>query len=284
MVGAGASGAEIASAYARFGTDVVLFDIADAVLPTEDVDISKVVQRCFTQQGIKLSLGIGLNSAESGESEVRYSHSEGEGSAEWLVLAAGRRPDIEALGLGALGIQLSTNGLIEVDERGETSIAGIYAIGDLVNGPALAHKASEEGIIAVEAAFGLRVEPLEHAFIPRATFCSPNVASFGLTESQAREAGFDVVIARVPFSSVGAAQAYGETSGLVKLVGDRSLGEILGGHVVGQRAMELMQQVLNVRSLEGGFPELARIVHSHPTFSELISEAGRGADGWQIHG
>jgi len=165
-----------------------------------------------------------------------------------------------------------------------TSRPGVYAIGDLVPGPALAHKASDEGIIAVEAAAGLETHPLVYADIPRATFCTPNVASFGLTEEQAREQGHDVVIGKVQFGAVGAGAVYGDRQGMVKIVGERKYGELLGAHIVGSKATELIQELVNVRAMEGGFSEVAHMVHGHPTLSEAVMEAARAADGWLIHG
>ena len=181
-------------------------------------------------------------------------------------------------------MKLGEDGLIEVDGRMRTSVAGIYAIGDLVPGPALAHKASDEGVIAVEDAAGLATHPLEHIDIPRATFCTPNVASFGLTEAQAREAGHDVVIGKVQYGAVGAGTVYGDRTGVIKIVGERKYGELLGGHVVGAKATELIQELVNAKALEGGYPEVARIVHGHPTLAEGVMEAARAADGWLIHG
>ena len=200
------------------------------------------------------------------------------------MIAAGRGPDVEALGLDAAGVALGPAGLIEVDGRMRTSVEGVYAIGDLVPGPALAHKASDEGVIAVEDAAGLPTHPLEYIDIPRATFCTPNVASFGLTEAQAREAGHDVVVGKVQYGAVGAGTVYGDRTGVIKIVGERKYGELLGGHIVGAKATELIQELVNAKSLEGGYPEVARIVHGHPTLSEGVMEAARAADGWLIHG
>jgi dihydrolipoamide dehydrogenase len=148
----------------------------------------------------------------------------------------------------------------------------------------LAHKASDEGVIAAEDIAGLKTHPIVHVDIPRATFCTPNVGSFGLTEAQAREQGFDVVIGKVPYGAVGGGTVYGDRTGLVKIVGESKYGELLGGHIVGSRATELIQELVNVRALEGGYPEVARIIHGHPTLSEAVMEAGRAADGWLIHG
>jgi dihydrolipoamide dehydrogenase len=284
VVGAGASGAEIASAYARLGTTTHLYEMLDRVLPTEDADISKVVARGFSRQGIDVHTGTACEQIVPGDASVTFSAAGEQVEVDWLVIAAGRGPDIEGLGLDAAGIALTDRGLIAVVETGRTSREGVYAIGDLVPGPALAHKASEEGVIAVESAAGMATHPLAAVDIPRATFCTPNVASFGLTEEQARAEGHDVVIGKVPYGAVGAGTVYGDRSGIVKVVGDRRFGELLGAHIVGTKATELIQELVNVRSLEGGYPEIARFVHGHPTLSEAVLEAARDADGWLIHG
>jgi dihydrolipoamide dehydrogenase len=284
VVGAGASGSEIASAYARLGVEVLLLEALDRVLPTEDADISKLVERGLKRQGMSIHTSTLVENIESTDSSVRFSYGAESGEVDWLVIAAGRAPDIEVLGLDAAGVKLGTGGLIEVDGAMHTSVQGVYAIGDLVHGPALAHKASDEGVIAVEDAAGLPTHPLEYIDIPRATFCTPNVASFGLTEAQAREQGHEVVVGKVQYGAVGAGTVYGDRTGLVKIVGETKYGELLGGHIVGAKATELIQELVNARALEGGYPEVARIVHGHPTLSEAVMEAGRAADGWLIHG
>ncbi|MEA2194207.1 MAG: dihydrolipoamide dehydrogenase [Solirubrobacteraceae bacterium] len=284
VVGAGASGTEIASAYARLGSDVTLYEGLDRVLPTEDADISKIAERGFKKQGITVRTGVLVEAVVSGPDGVRFTVAGEASQADWLVIAAGRAPDVENLGLEDAGIALTDSGMVAVDPAQRTSLPGVYAIGDLVPGPALAHKASDEGIIAAEDAAGLQTHPLEHVDIPRATFCLPNVASFGLTEQQARDAGHDVVVGKMGFGAVGAGTVYGDRTGLVKIVGDRTYGELLGGHIVGTKATELIQELVNVRALEGGFGEVARIVHGHPTLSEAVMEAARDADGWLIHG
>ncbi|HLJ02483.1 MAG TPA: dihydrolipoyl dehydrogenase [Solirubrobacteraceae bacterium] len=284
VVGAGASGAEIASAFARLGTEVLLFEALDRVLPTEDADISKVVDRGLKKQGIAVNTGTLVKDVQSAEQTVSCTYGDQQGEFDWLVIAAGRGPDIEALGLDAAGVKLTENGLIEVDGSLRTSVEGVYAIGDLVPGPALAHKASDEGIIAVEDAAGRPTHPIEYIDVPRATFCTPNVGSFGLTEAQAREQGYDVVVGKLQYGAVGAGTVYGDRTGMVKVVGETKYGELLGGHIVGARATELIQELVNIRALEGGYPELGRIIHGHPTLSEAVMEAGRAADGWLIHG
>jgi dihydrolipoamide dehydrogenase len=284
VVGAGASGAEIASAYARLGVEVRLFEALERVLPTEDADISRLVERGLKRQGMTIHTGTLVQNVESSDSGVKFTFGEETGEADWLVIAAGRGADVEGLGLDNLEIKQLPNGLIEVDGAMRTSVRGVYAIGDLVPGPALAHKASDEGVIAVEDAAGLETHPIEYIDVPRATFCMPNVASFGLTEEQAREQGHDVVVGKVQYGAVGAGTVYGDRTGLVKIVGETKYGELLGGHIVGAKATELIQELVNARALEGGYPEVARIVHGHPTLSEAVMEAGRAADGWLIHG
>ncbi|MGO9882597.1 MAG: dihydrolipoyl dehydrogenase [Solirubrobacteraceae bacterium] len=284
VVGAGASGAEIASGYARLGTEVLLFEALNRVLPTEDADISKVAERGFKKQGITVHTGAVVQEIESADSSVKFTFGAGEGEVDWLVIAAGRGPDIEGLGLEQGGVKLADNGQVEVDGRMRTSAEGIYAIGDLVPGPALAHKASDEGVIAAEDAAGMPTHPIDYIDVPRATFCTPNVASFGLTEAQAREQDHDVVVGKVQYGAVGAGTVYGDRTGLVKIVGDKRYGELLGGHIVGAKATELIQELVNARALEGGYPEIAHLVHGHPTMSEAVMEAARAADGWLIHG
>jgi dihydrolipoyl dehydrogenase len=303
VVGAGASGAEIASGFARLGSEVLLFEVLDRVLPTEDADISRLVERGLKRQGIQVLTGTPIEDVRAGEAGVSFTYASGsaEGGsagrsasgepaervmaeAHHLVIAAGRGPDVDALGLAAAGVELDERGLVKVDGALRTTAPGVYAIGDLVAGPALAHKASDEGIIAVEDSAGLPTHPLSHIDIPRATFCTPNVGSFGLTEEQARAQGYDVVVGKVPYGAVGGGIVYGDRAGLVKVVGESKYGELLGGHIVGSRATELIQELVNVRALEGGFPEVARAVHGHPTLSEAVMEAARAADGWLIHG
>jgi len=284
VVGAGASGAEIASAYARLGVEVLLFEALERVLPTEDEDISKLVERGLKRQGITIHTRTLVSDIATSDSGVSFTHGEESGEVEWLVIATGRAPDVGALGLEHAGVGLMETGLVEVDGAMRTTAEGIYAIGDLVQGPALAHKASDEGVIAVEDAAGLPTHPIEYIDVPRATFCTPNVGSFGLTEAQARDEGYDVVVGKVQYGAVGAGTVYGDRTGLVKIVGERKYGELLGAHIVGMRATELIQELVNARALEGGFPEVARIIHGHPTLSEAVMEAGRAADGWLIHG
>jgi dihydrolipoamide dehydrogenase len=263
---------------------VKLFEVLDRVLATEDADISRLVERGLKRQGIDIHTGTPVEGVTSGDDSVSFSYGPESAEADYLVIAAGRGPDVDALGLKNAGVELDERALVRVDGAQRTTAAGIYAIGDLVHGPALAHKASDEGIIAAEDAAGLATHPLSYVDIPRATFCTPNVGSFGLTEAQATEQGYDVVVGKVPYGAVGGGTVYGDRTGMVKVVGESKYGELLGGHIVGSRATELIQELVNVRALEGGFAEVARIVHGHPTLSEAVMEAARAADSWLIHG
>jgi dihydrolipoamide dehydrogenase len=284
VVGAGASGVELASAYARLGSTVTLIEALDRVVPSEDADISKAAARGFKKQGIDVLTGNPVSDVSSNGATTTLTVGDKQVEADLVVIAAGRGPDVEGLGLDVAGIALDERGLIAVDGALRTSVKGVWAIGDLVRGPALAHKASDEGIIAVEDAAGLATHPIVLDDIPRATFCTPNIASFGLTEEQAKAAGHDVVIGKVTYGAVGAGTVYGDRTGVVKIVGDRQYGELLGGHICGAKASDLIQELVNAKSLEGGYPEIARIVHGHPTLSEAVLEAARAADGWLIHG
>ncbi len=284
VVGAGASGSEIASGFARLGSEVLLLEALERVLPTEDADISRLVERGLKRQGIQVHTGTPVKDVQGTEESVSFSYGDQTAEVDYLVIAAGRGADIDGLGLAEAGVELDERGLVKVDGALRTSRKGVYAIGDLVAGPALAHKASDEGVIAAEDSVGMATHPIAYVDIPRATFCTPNVGSFGLTEAQAKEQGYDVIVGKVPYGAVGGGIVYGDRSGMVKLVGESKYGELLGGHIVGARATELIQELVNVRALEGGFAEVARTIHGHPTLSEAVMEAGRAADGWLIHG
>jgi dihydrolipoamide dehydrogenase len=284
VVGAGASGAEIASGFARLGSETILLEALDRVLPSEDADISRLVERGLKRQGISVHTGTPVADVKTSESGVGFTYGGESAEVDYLVICAGRGADVEGLGLTEAAVEVDERGLIKVDGAMRTSRAGVYAIGDLVAGPALAHKASDEGVIAAEDIAGLQTHPIAYVDIPRSTFCTPNVGSFGLTEAQAKEQGYDVVVGKVPYGAVGGGTVYGDRTGLVKIVGESKYGELLGGHIVGSRATELIQELVNVRALEGGYSEVARTIHGHPTLSEAVMEAGRAADGWLIHG
>lgn len=284
VIGAGASGTEIASAFGRLGTEVTLLEALDQILPLEEPEIAKVVARELKKQNVRVETGAKVASADVSDPGITLNFNDGSEEFDYVVIAAGRAPDVEGLGLDEAGVERDDRGLIKVDGRLRTSVPGIWAIGDMVPGPALAHKASDEGIIAVEDAAGQAVHELDYNFIPAVTFCHPQVASFGMTEQEAKDAGYDVVVGKVPMGAVGAPTVYGDRGGMVKIVGDKQYGELLGAHIVSVKAADLIQELVNARELEGGYSEVARIVHAHPSFAEAVMEAARATDGWLIHG
>ena len=284
VVGAGASGTEVASAFGRLGTEVVLLEALPQILPLEDKDIARAAAREIGKHGVKIVTEANIESVDAGDDEVKITYNGDTESFDYICIAAGRAPDAEGLGLDEAGVKTDDRGLIVVDGALRTSLDGVYAIGDIVPGPALAHKASDEGVIAAEDAAGLETHPIDYRFVPAVTFCYPQVASFGLTEAEARDAGYDVVVGKVPMGAVGAPTVYGDRSGLVKIVGDKKYGELLGGHIVSAKGAELIQELVVARELEGGFTELAHTIHPHPAFAETVLEAARATDGWLIHG
>ena len=284
VIGAGASGTEIASALGRLGTQVTLLEALDQILPLEDADIAKACAREIKKQNVRIETGAKVEGAEASDDGVKVSFNGESDDFDYLVIAAGRGPDVEGLGLDEAGIERDERGLIKVDGRLRTSREGVWAIGDMVPGPALAHKASDEGIIAVEDAAGNEVHEIDYGFIPAVTFCHPQVASFGLTEAAAKEAGYDVVVGKVPMGAVGAPTVYGDRGGMIKIIGDKQYGELIGGHIVSVKAADLIQELVNARELEGGYSEVARIIHAHPSCAEAVLEAARATDGWLIHG
>jgi dihydrolipoamide dehydrogenase len=284
VVGAGASGSEIASAYARLGTEVILIEMLPQILPAEDKDMAKVVERVFKKQGIEISTGAPVENVEVGSDSVKFTYGDRSAEVDYLCVAGGRGPDTEVLGLEAAGIELDEGGRkIKVDAYQQTSNPKVYAIGDLVNKKALAHKAEEEGVVAVERAAGVETEPVNQELLVGATFTHPQVASVGLTEAAAKEAGHEIKVGKQKISGEGAGTVYDDKDGIVKLVVDAKYGEILGAHIVGNRACDMIAELVATMALEGGAQELARIVHPHPTVSEAVLDAARAVDGWAIH-
>ncbi len=283
IVGAGASGAEIASAYARFGSEVHLIEMLDQILPAEDKDMARVVERHFKKQGIEISTGTPVENVEAGKSSVKLSYGDQSAEVDYLVIAGGRAPDTEPLNLEAAGVKTGDGGKVEIDEYQRTANEKVYAIGDLVRGPALAHKASEEGVVAAERIAGVETHPVDVRLVAGATFCEPQVASVGLTEAQAKETGAEVKVGKFKLGGAGASVVYDDREGLVKIVADAKYGEILGAHIVGNRACDMIAELVDTMALEGGYQELGRIIHPHPTMSEAILDAARAVDGWAIH-
>ncbi len=283
VVGAGASGSEIASAYGRFGTDVILIEMLDQILPLEDKDCARVVERAFKKQNITVATKSKVESVEAGDKSVKVSYGDHTAEVDYLCIAGGRAPDTEPLNLAEAGVETEENGQLKVDDHQRTSREGVYAIGDLVRGPALAHKAMEEGIVAVETIAGHPTHPVDVDGVPGATFCHPQVASVGLTEAKAKETGRELKVGKFNLGGVGAGTVYDDRQGMIKIIGDAEYGEILGAHIVGNRACDMIAELVDTRALEGGYQELARIVHPHPTISEAVQEAARAVEGWATH-
>jgi len=283
VVGAGASGCEIASAYGRFGTEVLLIEMLDQILPAEDKDMARVVERAFKKQNIAISTGAPVENVEATGDSVKFTYGGESAEVDYLCVAGGRAADVEGLGLEAARVELAERGKVKVDEYGRTSNPKVYAIGDLTGAKALAHKASEEGVVAAEHSAGAETHPVDQNLVAGATFCHPQVASVGLTEAAAKEAGHDVKVGKLKLGAVGGATVYDDKDGMVKLVVDSKYGEILGAHIVGNRACDMIAELVATMALEGGYQELARIVHPHPTISEAIFEAARAVDKWATH-
>ena len=283
VVGAGASGVEIASAYIRYGTAVTLVEMLPQILPAEDKDVVRVVERVFKKQGIEILTGTPISDVDAGSKSVKAKVGEVALEVDYLCIAGGRAADTESLGLDRAGVSTGDDGKVEIDEFQRTSNPKIYAIGDLVRGPALAHKAQEEGVVAVETIAGAPTHPVSPDLVAGATFCHPQVASVGMTEAAAKETGKEIKVARFKLGAVGAGTVYDDRDGIVKLVADAEYGEILGAHIVGNRACDMIAEVVDTIALEGGYQELARIIHPHPTISEAILDAARAIDGWAIH-
>ena len=281
VVGCGASGAELASAYSRFGTEVLIFEAIDQILPAEDPDVSAVVQQRFRDEGIEISTGTPVRNVEPGPDSVTFTYGDKSATVDYLCVAGGRAPDVEGLGLDRAGIRVERNRVV-VDDYGLTDNPKVFAIGDLVRGKALAHKASEEAVVAAERAAGIDTHPVDQALVVGATFTSPQVASVGLTEPAARAAGHEVRVSRQNLGSEGAGVLYEDEEGFVKLIVDATDGHFLGAHMVGDRACDMIVELVATMTLEGGYQELGRIVHPYPTASKAILDAARALDGWSI--
>jgi len=285
VLGAGAVGTEFASIFRSFGSEVTVIEMLDRVLPMEDEEVSKELARQFRKRGITAWTGTRLTAAEVGEGGVtmRFEGRDGTLEAELLLVAVGRAPVTDGIGLDTVGIA-TEKGYIRTDELMRTSAEGVYAIGDVVTaGPWLAHKASAEGILAVEHLAGHPTRPLHYERVPSVVYTDPEVGSVGLTEAEARERGYDVAIGKFPFTALAKAKIEGKTAGFVKIVRDTKYDEILGVHIVGAHATDLIAEACVALSVEATVEELFRTVHAHPTLAESVMEAAHAAHGAAIH-
>jgi dihydrolipoamide dehydrogenase len=288
IIGAGAIGVEFATVWNSYGTEVTIVEMLPHLVPLEDEEVSVELERAFKKRKINFLTGHKVEKLETTKSGVKVTVSaEGETKvleAEQALVAIGFRPNSKGLGLEEIGVQINERGFVEVDEKMQTNVPGVYAIGDLTGKLMLAHVGSAMGILAAEATAGLETHPLKYEMMPRATYCQPQVASFGLTEAQARERGYDVKVGKFLFQPNGKALGLGDYAGWIKLVADAKYGELLGAHMIGPEVTELLPELTLVNAAELTVEDIARNVHAHPTLSEVIMEAAHAVNGSPIHG
>jgi dihydrolipoamide dehydrogenase len=285
IIGAGAIGVEFAYFYNAFGTKVTIVEMMPSILPVEDAEISKLLASNFRKNGIEIINGAKVEGVAAGK-EVTVTVATAEGktklAAEVALMAIGVQGNVEKLGLEETGVK-TEKGWIVADEFSRTTAPGIYAIGDVAGPPWLAHVASREGIVCVEAIAGKNPRPIDYDTIPGCTYCQPQVASIGMTEERAKAEGYELKIGRFPFSASGKARAIGETDGLVKLIFDAKYGELLGAHILGSEATEMIAELGVAKALESTAPGIFNAIHAHPTLSEAVMEAAENAYGHSIH-
>jgi dihydrolipoamide dehydrogenase len=286
VVGSGAIGSEFACFYQSLGTNVTLIEYMPRIVPTEDEEVSKQLERSFKKMKMKVLTGSAVESAyiKDNKCMVRIKTPEGytDVSSDLVLSAVGIETNIEGIGLEKAGVK-TEKGKIAVDEYYRTNVPGIYAIGDVVNGPALAHVASAEGMVCVEKIAGLEPDPVDYKNIPSCIYTTPEIASCGMTEAAAVEAGYDIKVGKFPFTASGKASASGSRDGFVKLIFDSVYGELLGAHMIGSNVTEMISEIVLARKLETTAHEIIKAVHPHPTMSEAIMEAAAAAYGEVIH-
>jgi len=288
VMGCGAVGVEFASVYSRFGAETTIVELMPRLVPLEDEEVSKELERSFRKRDIKSQVDTKLEKLEKTESGVRVTGKTAKGEpvtleAEMLLVAVGRMPYTQGLAIEGTKIKVE-KGFVQVDEFQQTAEKGVYAIGDVVPTPLLAHLASKEGIVAVEHMAGKKdVRPINLRLVPSCTYCDPEVASVGLTEAKAKELGYNVKIGRFPFSASGKARIIGEEEGFVKIVAETKYDEVLGVHIIGPHATELIAEACVGMQLETTADELGRTMHAHPTVSEAVMEAAEGVHDMAVH-
>lgn len=278
IVGAGAVGVEFADVFNAFGTQVTLIDVMPAILPLEDGDCSVELAKSFKKRKIEVITGAKISNVKIGKSGVSMTLESGGKSqaleVEQVLVAAGRAPNIEDIGLKEAGVQLTDRGFVKINEKMETSAKGIYAIGDVAGPPMLAHKGQREGVVLAELLAGdPHVQMVNYGNIPNATYCHPEVASVGLTEQQCKEKKLEFKVGKFPFSASGRARTSGETEGFVKIIRDTKYGEILGAHIIGSHATEILHELVVARANEFTVDEVDLAIHAHPTLSEAVAQA-----------
>ena len=290
IVGAGAIGMEFGYVLANYGVDVTIVEYLDRALPNEDADVSKEIAKAYKKLGIKLRTGAAVQSIDDDGSKVTVTVKDNtSGSVDTITVdkvlqSVGFAPRVEGYGLENTGVALTDRGAIAIDDHMRTSVPHIYAIGDVTAKLQLAHVAEAQGVVAAETIGGAETLPIDdYRFMPRATFCQPQVASFGLTEQQARDEGYDVKVATFPFTANGKAHGLGDPNGFVKLISDNTHGELLGGHLIGPDVSELLPELTLAQKWDLTVYDVARNVHTHPTLSEAIQEAIHGLAGHMIN-
>ena len=287
IVGAGAVGCEFADVFAAFGSQVTLVEVMPSILPVEDADSSKEVERSFKKRKIDVLTGAKISnvkvSASGVSMTVEAAGEKKELKADVVLVAAGRAPNIEDVGLKELGVQMTERGFIKIDDRMATSVAGVYAIGDVAGPPMLAHKGEREGHIVAEVIAGHKTHAIDYSNVPGATYCHPEVASVGLTEQQCKDKKLEYKVGKFPFSANGRARTAGEGEGFVKIIRGARYGEILGAHIVGAHATEMIHELVLARTNEYTVEEIDLAIHAHPTLSEAIAEAAMDSLGRMIH-
>lgn len=286
IVGGGATGAEFAHVYSSYGSNVTIVELEDRIVPNEDAEISQVLTKSFTDNGINISCSSSVESIETNADFAIVSISKnGETSkieCDRVLVAVGVQANTDNLGLENIGLE-TDRGFVPIDNKMNTAISNIYAIGDVTGKMLLAHVASAQGVAAIENIAGLNPPELDYSIMPRAIYCEPQIASFGLTENQAKEQGININIGKFPFSASGKAIALDKTDGIVKLVVDEEIGEIIGAHMIGSEVTELLAELSITKMLEGTTTELGWLVHPHPTISEILKEAALDTMGEAVH-
>ncbi len=291
IVGASAIGCEFAYYFNAYGVEVMLFELLPRIVPKEDEEVSAELDRQFRSQGIKISAGAMVNGvAKNPDGSLDINYTQGEGGetqtfvCDKLLLGVGVQPNSDDIGLDNVGVETYGPGFIEIDGNMRTNVTGVYAVGDVTGKLPLAHVAFDQGIVAAETAAGHEPEPIEdYLAMPRCTYCHPQIASVGITEGEAKEQGIDYSVGKVPFQVAGKSVAVGDPSGFAKIIVDNDTGEVVGAHIIGKDATELITEVGMLRYLEGTSHELHRLTHSHPTMSEVVKEAAAAVTGEAIH-
>jgi dihydrolipoamide dehydrogenase len=288
VVGAGAVGCEFADVFSAFGTKVTLIEALPKILPLEDAEASDAVAKSFKKRGIDVIAGAAVKQATVGKDKVTLEIEAGGGKkvveAEKVLMAAGRAVNTEGLGLREAGVELTDRGFVKVNPATlETTAKGVYCIGDVAGPPMLAHKGSREGVHVAEVIAGQKPHAIRYDNVPSVTYCHPEVASIGITEAEAKEKGLEFTVGKFPFSANGRARATNETEGFVKIIAGKKYGEILGAHIVGGHASEMIHELAVARENEYTVAEVDLAIHAHPTLSEAVAEAALDAMGRVIH-